>query len=386
MPRRVRRLNLLEGSSRQPKRSGRRVALAVAALVFSLIVLTLVFARFNMALRHAEAPEPPPASEAPHAQIPVFYATDRARAVEDAIAYVGRREPEERLHLGRFVVSVPRDHEMGRIERPDIWTFWKEDPDKHFIIVERAQLPYEGFYGELRFHIAQSDTRQAFVFVHGYNVTFESAVFRTAQLAYDLGFDGAPIAYSWPSAGATADYRIDQRQVEWTVEHLRWFLEDLRTRTGASMIHLISHSMGNRALTAALALMEPKAATSPFSELVLTAPDLDAGVFPALARRFRRMVNRATIYASENDLALRAAMKYDTAPRVGSTKPRIVIVDRFDTIDASKVDTSLLGHSYFGDSTKVMSDLFYVLRGLPADSRAFLDPIGTPPKKHWVFR
>ena len=33
--------------------------------------------------------------------------------------------------------------------------------------------------------------RQAFVFLHGYNVTFEAAAYRTAQIAYDLRFDGA---------------------------------------------------------------------------------------------------------------------------------------------------------------------------------------------------
>ena len=48
------------------------------------------------------------------------------------------------LHLGRFIVSVPRHHhERGHIERPDVWSLWREEPEKHFIIVKREQLSYE---------------------------------------------------------------------------------------------------------------------------------------------------------------------------------------------------------------------------------------------------
>ena len=41
--------------------------------------------------------------------------------------------------------------------------------------------------------------KQVFVFVHGFNVSFENALRRTAQIAYDLNFDGAPFLFSWPS-------------------------------------------------------------------------------------------------------------------------------------------------------------------------------------------
>ena len=44
------------------------------------------------------------------------------------------------------------------------------------------------------------------VFIHGFNVPFEDAIYRTAQLAHDLDFDGAPILYSWPSRGTMLGY------------------------------------------------------------------------------------------------------------------------------------------------------------------------------------
>ena len=52
----------------------------------------------------------------------------------------------------------------------------------------------------------------ALVFVHGFNTTFDNALFRTAQIAYDLKFDGAPFVYSWPSQGQVGfqDYSYDR--------------------------------------------------------------------------------------------------------------------------------------------------------------------------------
>jgi len=36
---------------------------------------------------------------------------------------------------------------------------------------------------------------QALVFVHGYNTSFDNAIRRAGQLAYDLGFDGPVFAF-----------------------------------------------------------------------------------------------------------------------------------------------------------------------------------------------
>ncbi len=50
----------------------------------------------------------------------------------------------------------------------------------------------------------------AVVFIHGYNTSFDFAIYRTAQVAYDLKFDGAAFAYSWPSGGGLASYTYDR--------------------------------------------------------------------------------------------------------------------------------------------------------------------------------
>jgi hypothetical protein len=46
------------------------------------------------------------------------------------------------------------------------------------------------FYGLLAADVDRSRRHEAFVFIHGFNVAFDDAIYRTAQIAYDLGFDG----------------------------------------------------------------------------------------------------------------------------------------------------------------------------------------------------
>lgn len=342
-------------------------------------------------------PPPPPQSELPfprsdeqnHAVVPVFYATDRNRLSYQPLAYGPERESSQRLHLGRIDVSVPRDHRSGQLERPRIWTFWREDPTKHFIIVGGREQTYEEFYRGLAETVARSRRREAFVFVHGFNVTFESAVYRTAQIAYDLGFDGAPILYSWPSLGSATAYPVDANNSEWTIERLRYFLEDVAAKSGASSVHLIAHSRGNWPLINALTGIATGVRATPrprFSQIVLTAPDVDADRFRQLAVAFRAISERTTLYASANDEALALSKTFQGYQRAGDVVPQIVTVDGIDSIDVSAVDTSFLGHSYYGDNTSVISDIRRLLQtGFAPDRRCGLQSATRAALRYWTF-
>src|SRR5690606_3207909 len=112
---------------------------------------------------------------------------------------------------------------------------------------------------------------------------------RTAQMAYDMNFDGLPILYSWPSRASLLSYISDTAVVNLSGRRLTLFLEDLVQKSGAKRIHLIAHSMGNRALTDALELYALRHEGEPpaFEQVLFTAPDLDAGLFAAMARTMR---------------------------------------------------------------------------------------------------
>jgi esterase/lipase superfamily enzyme len=187
------------------------------------------------------------------------------------------------------------------------------------------------------------------------------------------------------------DYAVDETNAAWTVAHLRQFLADVARRSGAKQVHLIAHSMGNRALTAALkdlAAGQSDVARPIFDQVLLTAPDIDADVFKTeIAPAITKMAERVTLYASSSDAALLLSKKLHGYPRAGEAGREIVVVPGMDTVDVTAVDTSLVGHSYYGDSGSVLSDVVEVLEDAkPADQRKWLRPEYLGVKKYWVFQ
>lgn len=287
----------------------------------------------------------------------VFYATNRKRSGSSrpATFYGGQRGP---LELGLVEVSVPVRHNVGDVEVPGIFT-WVPNPEKHWLLVSVTPTQREDFMAELRARVFASPGRDAFVFVHGYNVTFEEAARRTASLARDLQFRGAPILYSWPSFGNPIRYLADEATVQWSSEHLRHFLADVARSSGAQAVHVIAHSMGNRAVATALAEIAKDPVMEPFPvfrEVVLTAPDIDAATLEQLAAHLRRSSGRVTLYASSRDRAIRLS-RFLHAYRIAAESGRgIDPIEGFDTIDVTAVDTSLAGrHDYNGPT--VLADL-----------------------------
>lgn len=295
-----------------------------------------------------------------------------------------------KLEMGTCQVSIPVRHEVGVVERPSIFRFeFQEDPGKHFVLLDVRQEQSDAFFARLKDRVGVSARKEAFVFVHGFNVTFEAAAQRTAQLAYDLKFDGAPIFYSWPSQGGLLQYAVDETNVVWTVPHLKEFLTAVAHKSGAASVHLIAHSMGNRALTSALQTLsyEMQDQRPLFNEVVLTAPDIDADVFRRdIAPAIIKTAERVTLYASSNDEALALSKQVHGYPRAGDSGGNMVIVPGIDTIDVSSVDTSLLGHSYYGSNHTVLADLLDLVNDRkPPTQRQWLRPMQLGRLAYWAF-
>jgi esterase/lipase superfamily enzyme len=332
-------------------------------------------------------PEQP--DEAPdNTDITVFFGTNRSKASE-AVYYGTERDL---MHFGRCVVNVPSDRPIGTIPRPSTWSLYRENPQKHFVVLNVVECDRDEFVRDLRTYEHGCSSKQALVFVHGFNVKFVDAIFRTAQIAADLDFPGVAIAFSWPSKGVMTPlgYTHDEGQARWTLPDLREFLDLIAQQSGASTIHLVAHSMGNRALTEALKQIRPptaRATPATFNEVILTAPDIDADTFtrdvaPAILPAARRI----TLYASSKDVALRFSKKVHGYPRAGESGENIVLLDGLDTIDVSSVDTSLVGHSYYGDNRSVLSDMFNLIRGQEAANRFGLKKRTKGGRSYWAFR
>ncbi len=322
----------------------------------------------------------------------VFYATDRSATgqTEAAKFYGTDRDLHETLSLGTCDVSIPRDHRPGELEAPSIWKLeFHQDPEKHVVLLGVQTEEQKQFYRDLTSAVAASDNKEAFVFIHGYKTTFEDAARRTGQLAYDLNFHGAPIFYSWPSKGDLDGYAADEDTIVWTTPHLKAFLQQVALQSNARTVHLIAHSMGNRALTQALADLaaSPAGPAKPhFREVILAAPDVDQDVFKQLAAAMEKSADRVTLYASSHDEALAASKKLHEFPRAGEAGRNLLVMKGIDTIDVSTVDTSLLGHSYFGDNGSVISDIHRLLtQGSPPNQRSCLSQASLLNLAYWVF-
>jgi esterase/lipase superfamily enzyme len=349
-------------------------------------------------------PPAPPAGAAKHWDVvPVFYGTDRSREGEaERIVYTSARA--HRLELGRALVTVPRVHQVPTIERPfairipyvRITLYQQaEDPKLHFTVKELKALTREEFLALARARIGSSRffREQAVVFVHGYNTAFDYALFRTAQMAYDLRFDGAAFLYSWPSGDGVAGYNYDRESATQAGPYLKEFLALVLKETGAKSVSIIAHSMGNLPLLNVLRELGP--ALPPqvkLNEIILAAPDVDRDVFINLAADIRRYGRGVTLYCSANDRAMAASRKVaGGVPRAGDVPDEgPIVMAGIDTIDVTQTSTDMLAlnHSTYAEKSALLNDIGLLLltgERPPGKRIPILQKVATPKGAFWRY-
>ncbi len=307
---------------------------------------------------------------------PVFFGTDRAEeANPKRLSYGSDRG--RRLEIGRALVTIPKLHQVPQIERPwairipyfDVTIYEQaEDPNKHFTMQEIKRLSKDDFLSLVRQRLAGSARfkDQALVFVHGFNTSFDNAVYRTAQIAYDLKFDGVPFLYSWPSGGAVASYTYDRESAEASKPYMRQFLEMVVHETGAKSVSIIAHSMGNQPLLDVLKDMKSAAPEGvAINQVILAAPDVDADSFTELAEAINGLAKGVTLYAASNDRALIVSRNFWGHYRAGDVPAQgPLVLPGVDTIDvtAASTDVFALNHSDYAESSQVLDDIGELIR------------------------
>jgi esterase/lipase superfamily enzyme len=305
---------------------------------------------------------------------PVYFATDRTRisgALQEASF---TDEPTMDMTLGYAVVSIPKNHDIGNVERPK-FRFLKlgvepENDADHFRIKQLADLDRATFVDHLK-----NGPDSILLFVHGYNVSFPDAIFRAAQIAFDANFAGTVLAFSWPSAGSLFKYDKDRESAEFAGPHLAQIFHLVSAEIGKKNVYIVAHSMGNQVLVDALQLAASSKADMAISELVMAAPDVDINVFRSKADQIRSVAKNITLYASSADKALRASGEKSFGTRLGFVSPTGPnIFPGIDTIDVTAVGDDMLGldHSTFASSRAVLEDLGRLIRSLthlPPDAR-----------------
>lgn len=158
----------------------------------------------------------------------------------------------------------------------------------------------------VRDSIKRTGKKEIFVFVHGFNNSFEDAAASAAKLGY---YTGCPvILYSWPSVGKLTKYSLDECNNEWSQEHFNQFLEHLTALKKSEDIHftITAHSMGNRLFVRSIPII---AGTGLFKDIYMVNPDFDAETFIHYLARYlpRKGIKsglRAHLLISRKDKAL----------------------------------------------------------------------------------
>ncbi len=315
-----------------------------------------------------------------YASIEILYGTDRKKTFEKNNIYpyenyYGNTGIDD-LIWGVAEITIPLNHKDGAMERPKNTWYWseKEQKDKHIIVSSLKELKIEEFSNLLQKKLLDAEEKDILIFIHGFNNTFSDAVRRTAQLSYDLSFKGVPMTYSWPSQGnnEVLTYMKDEDSVQYTQPHLVKFLSHIiDTKGKGTNIHIIGHSMGTRAVTNALKeLSYIYQNKKVFKNIILAAPDIDSEVFKVnLLPYITKTTDIITLYASSDDNALKISKTLHMGDRLGQSD-NIFIFSGMNTIDATGIDTSSLGHSYFAEKKILVKDLKDIIeKSLPPENR-----------------
>lgn len=224
--------------------------------------------------------------------------------------------------LGEVVVTIPQDHQAGDdirgasgpVENSEIsyrstfYAIWGgENGPKELTREEFRLFVKHKLDGNL------NPAKTALVFVHGFNVSFESAAYNTAQLKTDLNLDGPVFFFSWPSNGKTSHYIHDQQDADLSAENLANFLKLVKSAVGEdTSLNIVGHSMGHRVIGQAFNLIRTSGShTEPIFDLgVFASADLDENLFEKWiigSQSSPPIVKRSILYVTDDDRALVAS-------------------------------------------------------------------------------
>ena len=313
----------------------------------------------------------------------VFVATNRGRFAPSSDRNAADNLALDVVSYGRSDVLLPRqvrgkDPKMSPGRKPlgIVPGFGKRNEKQDLIArAETEQLSEEEFLDGVNSQLSRSRQQDLLLFVHGFNVSFDSAVIRTAQVALDMPFNGAVVSYCWPSQGGVFSYNDDEPINKASVAPFTQFLTTLRAGVPPeTRISIVVHSMGNRIVMESLSRMAGDSwdGAKPFANVALCAPDVGQTEFQKWAPGVVAVSDRVSLYSSSGDAALIASKGLHRERRAGDAWEPL-IVEGVETIDCSRIDLTFMGHSYYGSNTDVLSDLFMLIKEVkPAAKRPHL--------------
>ena len=269
---------------------------------------------------------------------------------------------------------------------------------------EVPQDATDKFADAINAQLAVSKKKHVYIYTHGYRVVFENPILVSAELWHFLGYDGAFIAYAWPSTPSRWAYIKDSDTSAGFARNFRLLLEFVAEHTDAEEIHVIGYSNGTRLVARALEQLalihQDQTADEIFAELrlrnvILVGSDLDRGVFGSyMSDGLLNVSKHMSIYMSPYDKALGFSQFLTRRERLGQLwggkggeihpLARQALIDFRDQIsfinvsDAEGADSGN-GHGYFRASPWASSDvLMSMYYGLTPEQRGLVDQEDLP--------
>ncbi|MEQ8824834.1 MAG: alpha/beta hydrolase [Filomicrobium sp.] len=189
------------------------------------------------------------------------------------------------------------------------------DDDGKLFRIARANRLGEFDFDARSNHLKFTDTESwlfdredvALVYVHGYNTSFENALYRTAQIAAAANYPGRVYLFSWPSAESTSGYLWDMDMAERSEVHFSEFMRAIFREPEIRQVDIVAHSMGAQLLTRGLSDLKDlfySRADVKIRQVILAAPDVAVEVFANKIREIQSLVGGVIVYGSREDVPL----------------------------------------------------------------------------------
>lgn len=248
-----------------------------------------------------------------NAEITVLAVTDRSPTSTRPSAFGGGRGTisYEQFTM-QAVLSAP-----GRKSGSGVVTH-DGDPSKDFATTGRLELDRRSFGQAVSRLQKSSDT--TVVFVHGYNTSYQEAVFRLAQLSAAADIHVVPILFSWPSQADFRGYVADRDATTYARDDLVHLLGLLSRTRPKGRIAVVGHSMGAWLVMEALRQLRLEGRNDVIARLQvgLASPDIDIDVFRKQSAVIGRLAPPLTVLVSKDDRALAVSSQLAGGnPRLG---------------------------------------------------------------------
>jgi esterase/lipase superfamily enzyme len=320
----------------------------------------------------------------------VWYATNRELVAGEFTSALSKD-----LRYGDCQVAIPKSHKFGSLgssRTVRALQRFRTGSDDLVRIVKRSDWSLEegrqGFLKSAKAALSRKSD-QILLYIHGYNVSFDNAMTRAAQIGFDLNVRGITAAFCWASKGSETAYMADEDTIRLSARQLADFLVMLKTEFPNRTINIIAHSMGNRGLIEVLDRIEsyPELSGAKFGQIILAAPDIDAEYFRTVANAYPRLSRRTTLYVCSADRALQISGVTHANVRIGYCPP-VTVVPGIDTIEATNVNLDRLGHSYYAEAATVLNDMYILLNDNkpPAKRPCLVQNKGDGGAVYWTLR